>query len=336
MKANFLTCLITVAFTITTAFSQDPEFTQFYANPLYLNPAFAGSAQCPRLILNYRNQWPGIENAFQTYSGSFDRYVKQLSGGLALQLVRDGSGQGTFQTTSVSASYAYHTPINKKISLSAGFKAGFLQKSIDWAALTYGDMIDKNKGFVYESSEQAGVNSRSNVDFSAGVMAFSKKAFVGFAVNHLTQPKIGLTDNNTRLFRRYTGHAGVTIPIGGENFSDLSLSPNVLFTYQNTFRQLNVGLYVKKGFLTVGLWYRSEDAMIILIGIETAKYKIGYSYDITISQLADRSAGAHEVSFTFQFPCNTKKRKYTGENCNAQVQLPGNKRKFNKIECPSF
>ena len=39
------------------AFAQDPSFTQFYANPLYLNPAFAGTARCPRLNLNYRNQW---------------------------------------------------------------------------------------------------------------------------------------------------------------------------------------------------------------------------------------------------------------------------------------
>ena len=336
MKTNLTSSIIAVAIISTAAFSQDPEFTQFYANPVYLNPAFAGSAQCPRLILNYRNQWPGIENAFQTYSGSYDQYMKKLSGGIALQVVRDGSGKGTFQTTSVAASYAYHTPLTKKLSMSAGIKVGFVQKSIDWQALTYGDMIDKNKGFVYESSEQAGVDSRSNIDFSAGAMVFSERIFVGFAVNHLAQPQIGLTNQDARLMRRYTGHAGVTIPIGGDNVSNLSLSPNVLFTSQDNFNQLNLGLYVKKGLLTAGFWYRSNDAMIALIGIETAKYKIGYSYDITLSKLSQNSAGAHEVSFTFQFPCKTKKRKYTGENCKAQVQLPGKKRKFSKITCPSF
>jgi len=336
MQTNLTISIIAAALIGNVAFSQDPEFTQFYANPVYLNPAFAGSQQCPRLVLNYRNQWPGIENAFQTYSGSFDQYVKRLSGGLALQLVHDGSGKGTYQTTIVNASYAYHTPITKKISMSAGIKVGLLQKSIDWEALTYGDMIDKNKGFVYESGEQAGVDSRSNVDFSAGVMVFSKRIFVGFAVNHLTQPQISLTDQDARLMRRYTGHAGVTIPIGGDHVSNLSLSPNVLFTSQDNFNQLNLGLYAKKGLLTAGFWYRSNDAMIILIGIETAKYKIGYSYDVTLSKLAQNSAGAHEVSFTFQFPCKTRKKRYTGENCNAQVQLAGKKRKFTKIDCPSF
>ena len=319
-----------------TAHSQDPEFTQFYANPIYLNPAFAGSEQCPRLILNYRNQWPGIENAFQTYSGSYDQYVDKLSGGLAVQMYKDGSGKGTFQTTAVSAAYSYYTRINKKLSLSAGVKAGFLQKSIDWEALTYGDMIDKNKGFVYETTEKAGVNSRSNVDFSAGAMIFSEKLFVGFAVNHLTQPKIGLTESDSKLRRRYTGHAGISFPFLGQSVSNLSLSPNILFTVQDNFKQLNLGLYAKKGYVTIGLWYRSNDAMIALVGIQTKQYKIGYSYDITLSQLYEKSAGAHEVSFTFQFPCRTKKVKYTGENCKAQVQPFGGKRKFNKISCPSF
>lgn len=336
MRAVIFTSIICILFGSPGVFSQDPEFTQFYANPLYLNPAFAGSAQCPRLILNYRNQWPGIENAFQTYSGSFDQYVKSISGGLALQLVHDGSGKGTYQTTSISLAYAYHTPITKKVSLSAGLKFGFLQKSIDWEALTYGDMIDKNEGFIYESSEQVGVNARSNVDFSAGAMAFSDRAFLGFSVSHLAQPKIGLTDNQARLMRRFIGHVGISIPVGGENIKDFSLSPNILYSYQNSFQQLNVGLYAKKGVLTAGAWYRSDDAMIILLGVETSKYKIGYSYDVTISEIADNSAGAHEVSFTFQFPCMAKKERYSGENCKAQVQLPRKRKKFSMVNCPSF
>ncbi len=54
-----LTAIITVLFT-QTGQAQDPEFSQFYANPLYLNPALAGANICPRAILNYRNQWPGL------------------------------------------------------------------------------------------------------------------------------------------------------------------------------------------------------------------------------------------------------------------------------------
>ena len=48
--------------------AQDPQFSQYYAAPLYLNPAFTGSEMLPRIGANYRNQWPGIELDF---SGGF-------------------------------------------------------------------------------------------------------------------------------------------------------------------------------------------------------------------------------------------------------------------------
>jgi len=61
-------------------FAQDPIFSQFYANPLYLNPAMAGSSVCPRLIFNYRNQWPAISGTYITYNASYDQYVDNISG----------------------------------------------------------------------------------------------------------------------------------------------------------------------------------------------------------------------------------------------------------------
>ncbi|MCG8577246.1 MAG: type IX secretion system membrane protein PorP/SprF, partial [Flavobacteriales bacterium] len=66
---SFIKNTVIGAFTLLisgTSWSQDPEFTQFYANPIYLNPAFAGSHGCPRLNLNHRNQWPSISGAFVT------------------------------------------------------------------------------------------------------------------------------------------------------------------------------------------------------------------------------------------------------------------------------
>ena len=52
-----------LTFTVSSeAQAQDPQFTQFYANPLYLNPAFAGTARCPRLVMAYRNQWPSLSD----------------------------------------------------------------------------------------------------------------------------------------------------------------------------------------------------------------------------------------------------------------------------------
>ncbi|MFT4523977.1 MAG: hypothetical protein ACI85F_000118, partial [Bacteroidia bacterium] len=62
--------LVVVVGSVEESLAQDPQFTQFYANPLYLNPAFAGSKRCPRVVMNYRNQWPAISGTFVTYSAS--------------------------------------------------------------------------------------------------------------------------------------------------------------------------------------------------------------------------------------------------------------------------
>ena len=63
-------------------FAQDPAFTQFYGNPIYLNPAMAGSAYCPRIVMNHRNQWPNLKGAFVTTSFSYDKNVEELHGGV--------------------------------------------------------------------------------------------------------------------------------------------------------------------------------------------------------------------------------------------------------------
>ena len=50
--------------------AQDPQFSQFYAAPLYINPAFTGASEYTRIGANYRNQWPGISGSFVTTSAS--------------------------------------------------------------------------------------------------------------------------------------------------------------------------------------------------------------------------------------------------------------------------
>ena len=82
------------------AIAQDPQFTQFYAAPLYLNPAFAGSAYAPRLTANYRNQWPAITNYVTTMVG-FDHYFERINSGVGLIISNDNQGQGRIQATEI-------------------------------------------------------------------------------------------------------------------------------------------------------------------------------------------------------------------------------------------
>ncbi len=302
--------------------AQDPEFTQFYANPLYLNPAFAGTNMCPRVAINYRNQWPSLSGTFVTYSASYDQHVNVLHGGLGFIVVHDQAAK-TLSSTRASGIYSYQLPVTRKFSIRFGLEAAFFQKRLDWNKLTFGDMIDPRRGFVYQTGDVPRGGSVSNIDVSAGIVGFSKVVYFGVAAHHLNEPNESLLNGkDTKLPMKITAHAGAMIPIDGAgskyNKKAPYISPNLLFRMQGTFTQLNMGLYLKKGAFTAGIWYRNRDAFIVSFGMQTEVFKVGYSYDVTVSKLTPTSGGSHEVSLGFDFPCRPKKKT------------------FRVISCPSF
>ncbi|MFL5754137.1 MAG: type IX secretion system membrane protein PorP/SprF [Bacteroidia bacterium] len=296
-------------------FAQDPEFTQFYANPLYLNPAFAGTARCPRICLNYRNQWPGLNKTYITYSASYDQHFDGLSGGLGALVVTDRAGDGTLTTTDASLMYSYQLHVTREFAMKFGLQGTYHQKSLDWSKLTFGDMIDRRRGFVWNTNEipPSYPNQRKQgVDISAGMLGYSKRYFFGFAAHHLNQPDEGFL-SVSKLPMKFTGHAGAMIPL--EKGNESYISPNILYQRQQNFQQLNLGLYFVKGPIVGGIWYRNQDAFIILFGYQTGSFKFGYSYDVTVSKIANATAGSHEVSFQLQLECRPKKKRFRTVSC---------------------
>lgn len=319
MGKRFLLLTITAILGFAgTSYAQDPQFTQFYANPLYLNPAFAGTAICPRLIMNYRNQWPAISGTFVTYSASYDQHIDALGGGIGVIVTNDRAGEGTLNTLSASLMYSYRLEVSRKFSVKVGAQASYYQKKIDWDKLTFGDMIDERYGFVYETQEQAPNLSVGFMDFSAGILGFSERFYFGFAAHHLTQPDEGFL-GLSRLPMKMTGHLGFNFPFNSRRKDSGSWSPNVLYQQQQDFQQLNYGFYIHKGVIVGGLWFRQNffnaDAFIALIGFQQNNFKFGYSYDVTVSKLSNATAGSHEFSAGLQFACRPKKKKFRAISC---------------------
>ena len=147
LKSRILTVAISLTAS-TLSFAQDAHFSQYYANPIYLNPAFAGLERCPTVHTNYRNQYPEL-GVYQTYSASYDQYVDKLNGGVAVMALRDDAGNGALNLTEVSGVYSYHLEVNRNFTLLSGFQATFRQRTLDWGQFTFPDMIDPFYGFVY-------------------------------------------------------------------------------------------------------------------------------------------------------------------------------------------
>ncbi|WP_204336772.1 PorP/SprF family type IX secretion system membrane protein [Cryomorpha ignava] len=297
--------------------AQDPSFTQYYANPLYLNPALAGTNKCPRMVLNFRNQWPALDGNFVTTAASYDQYVDAINGGLGFYVMNDNAGRGTLNSFNINGIYSYQLTLSKSFSMVVGFQGTYFQRSLDWSKLTFGDQIDPRRGFIYETQDTPRGGTVDNVDFSTGAVVFSENFYAGIAVHHLFEPNESLIVAESPLERKYTFHAGATIPVNKDvrGETETTISPNFLYQRQFDFVQYNIGVYVKRGPLIGGVWYRFEDSIIALMGVETDRFKVGYSYDLTTSPLSTKTAGSHEISFALNFNCRPQKKKFRAINC---------------------
>ena len=311
----------------------DPHFSQFYANPLYLNPAMAGANICPRVIFNYRNQWPALSQTFVTYNASFDMYINKIHGGIGLDFIADRAGDGMLNTTAIKAMYAYKFRISNSIHVAAAIEGSYMQTRLDWDKLQFGEQIDPNFGYNPNIGTQETPpenTSLSYADFSTGaVFAYKNSVYGGVAVHHLTEPDNSFYgDGQSRLYMKFTVHGGALINLSGSRSYDLddrsfTISPNFLYQQQYNFHQLNVGIYLTKLPIIAGAWFRHNfelaDAIIPMVGVEFKGFRFSYSYDISLSNLSGVSGGAHEIAASYQFECIAEKR-----------------RRIKAINCPQF
>jgi len=317
-----------IAFIIATCFvlstqAQDPHFSQYYANPLYLNPAFAGVQKCPTIHMNYRNQYPTL-GAYNTYSASYDQYISGIKGGLGVLLLRDEAGNGASNLTEASLIYSYHLNVTRKFTLLAGFQATFRQRSLNWGSFTFPDQIDPFYGFVKPTNELEPANtSNSHLDLSVGFLGYTEYWYLGVTANHLTQPNEAFLSNNILPFK-LTVHGGASIPLGRRRLHNSTrniLIPNIVYQTQGGAQQITAGLSFNRGPISGGLALRhggnNPDAVIIVFGIapEKSDWTIGYSYDYTINDLTNVIGGAHEISLSYKFPCRIKKKQIREIKC---------------------
>lgn len=307
----------------SVANAQDPGFSQFYGNPVYLNPALAGNKICPRLTLNYRNQWPSIPASFVTYSASYDQHVDFLSGGVALLVVSDQAGDGMLTNNAFSGVYSYRLELSRTIVMNAGLQATYQQLSIDWDKFIFADQLATG---TPTQEPRPNSLSRSYPDFSAGfILGYRESIYLGFAAHHLTQPDNGFYANSgSKQLMKITAHAGAVfnlVPYASleEQKYLPSISPNILYMQQGEFRQMNLGAYLNLYPFVGGLWFRynfeNADAAIALLGFEHKQFKIGYTYEYTVSRLTNATGGAHEFSVAWQFACPERSEKIRAIKC---------------------
>lgn len=332
-KAFWLLILIS-----SVARGQDPEFAQYYAAPLYLNPAFAGTTMDHRFIANYRNQWPNIALGYVTSAFSYDYNLYHYNSGIGFLATMDKAGTAGMKSAQANFIYSYRVNIARKWVIASGLNFGYGFKSIDYNKLVFGDQLQFDADGIAPSDDPSLYNMGTAhfFDFKAGMLAYNQSFWLGFTMSHLNNPNQSLVNDQAPLPVKTTIHGGVRIPLysGMRKKDRISvLSPSFVYKRQGNFDQLDVGAYFLYEPVTIGLWYRgiplkqnvmdhmSRDAVVVILGFQFEKVEVAYSYDFTVSELGPISGGTHEVSLRYKLAMS--------------VQAKARKReKF--IPCPTF
>ncbi len=304
--------------------AQDPMYSQFFAAPLQLNPAFAGVSQAPRIMTNYRNQWPSWPNAYRTFSVGYEQGLPQLNSGFGMSVLADDAGNGTYRTNKLSFFYSYEVRTKQDLRVKFGLEAGAYRTQLDWNRLTFGDQLDPLEGLgpngTGAPSEENRPNSLANsqLDFSAGMLVYTEKFYGGIAMHHLNNFDESYLETVDALKvgkpMRVSVHGGAQFNMGGQNGLPSFVSPNFMIVRQADFTELMVGSYAAYGPVFAGAWYRNSgknpDALVGLIGYRYGVMRLGYSYDVTLSGLTlARTGGAHELSIALTMDDSRANRK---------------------------
>lgn len=324
MRKYLVLALLVSILGVSNLRAQDYQFTQFYAAPLYLNPAFAGSSNFARANVLYRMQWPSAAARFTTMYASFDQNIPQIRSGAGIQISRDVAGSAALANTQIMGMYSYRLDINRKMAFRAGAGVGYSFLNIDGNALTLRENIDNQTGAI-SNTATALVNfeNRRYFDVVAGGLLYTEKAWLGLSTRHINTPEMSVvTGGSQKLPVYWSLHGGYQFHLWkGQQFmkgADLRpsfISPAFHLKRQSNFMQLDLGAYYYYDFLTFGAWYRgipvtqketvtitNHDAFSILAGYRWKGLSIAYSYDITISPLATiNTGGAHEISLIYEF-----------------------------------
>ncbi len=288
--------------------AQDPGFSQFFANPLHLNPAFAGTTELPRFVMNYRNQWPSKGTTFTTYAVSYDQILKKTKTGLGFQFTHDQELNNILNSNSASLSYSYHLQLDDRSFMTLGLQAGLVLKQFSPGNLVFPSGINQLNGEIYEYvSANYSAEKKVFPDFAVGAVGQHDDVFWGASVHHLSTPDESVIEGDQKgeLPVKVTVHAGSRLRRLHHGLLSrvFTLSPNILYQQQGSFKQLNLGIYMIEKSFMFGGWYRNNidirpDAIIALVGFAKEKFQLGYSFDLTLSKLSNYTYGSHEISLT--------------------------------------
>ncbi|WP_339700183.1 type IX secretion system membrane protein PorP/SprF [Algoriphagus aquimarinus] len=318
MRKLLLSIILVIGFVIRNE-AQDFHYSQFYAAPLYLNPALTGSTELSRIGVNYRKQWPGLDQDFNAYSAYFDHYSYDLRSGIGISVNSFQETNMKVNTSDVSFYYAYNLQIADNWNFRMGTQASIVRRSAALDNLVFGDQVDLFNRTINPNTMDnvPDFDPYSYFDLSFGGLLTNENFWLGSSFHHVNEPHLSYypDDENGYLPIKWSIHGGWNFPLGANQYfgSKFDNMASIMANYkkQGAFQQIDIGTQLLYRSVISGISYRgipglrdmpNQDSIILMLGIKLESgMVIGYSYDFMVSNIGSQTKGAHEISVRYQF-----------------------------------
>ena len=183
------------------SWGQDVQYSQYYANPIYLNPAMIGSTSMSRVGFNFRNQWPALDQTFLAYTAYFDHYEERYNSGVSL--IFQGANESFTETSwnEVGLGYSYRLQLSEDRFIQAGIQGSFITRDAYFGRVIFGSQLDIDRGSIdFSGNGFVGESQVRDVDAHAGLVYYGNRSWLGASLGHLLSPDISyLVDGTSRL-----------------------------------------------------------------------------------------------------------------------------------------
>jgi type IX secretion system PorP/SprF family membrane protein len=296
-----LLTLISISFSQKIYAQQEVRYSQYMFNGLVINPAYAGTGDRSNLTLFARKQWVNIEWAPFSASGSFHTALgKSDNHGVGAYTEYDKIG--VHNRISLYGTYAYRIPVGKVGRLGIGLSAGATYLQSNWADVT-----------TVEGDDPLFAVNESGIapNFGVGLYFSTPNFYIGASVPQMLDVKLvdsGVTFDIAKQHRHYYGTAGVVIPLS----KSFKLVPSGLVkivpNYAPTQIDANLSLLIKDA-LWLGSSFRfaaendaAPESVNAIVAFQFNNgMRIGYAYDLTLSDMSQFTSGSHEITLSFDF-----------------------------------
>jgi type IX secretion system PorP/SprF family membrane protein len=279
MKRSKKLLMVALAFMLVKILpAQDPGFSQFFSSPLNINPALTGNINEKwRIISNYRNQWNGPSNPYNTGTISAESKIFQNSAGNFIDensrvavggmLMYDEAMAGVLKSNYASFNASGNIRLanrgglnnetgrrirhSSKIKMDQGAEQRigvglgviYGHRRLDFTKLDFEEQFT-GTGFNTNlpTGEAAMSRMKPYVSVSAGIIysKLSEKTNIdlGISAFHFNKPKQTFLDDDKQfLATRYVAHGNVETFLNGQ----VVLSTNGIYQYQSGASYFSVG-----------------------------------------------------------------------------------------------